>query len=539
MAPFTLMTMQKAIAKIIDESKARPLTDSLLRLENLCRGEDSTNLLTTAKAIVHFNTGDYVGAEHYARLALSLEVSPGVLEVLVRILQARGEHRSAIPYARNLFELTNSQQHRIQLIACLLDSANVREAHPLVIDGLAEEPESLKLVQANLACLKQQGLISEAMDVLDKLPTRFQREPSLLRLRADIVGEKDSLAAIDIYRGIIKSHKGSERSLNPVKWNMSLHMLRARQFELGYQYYEAGLTPEVGTMGRNLHPLIKRLPSLGAKSVDKSSWTVLTVEQGLGDQVMFLSTINDAVDEFSRVILLCEPRTFDLYERSFPRVQVATPGLIETLHDSKIAINGVLPIGSLLARYRPTIESFTRARRPFLSIARKKYNQYREILKAEAKGKTIVGISWKGGYWENQQRNKTIEIEKWLPVFDTGAYVVNLQYGDTTEDVEFLKSKGYDIRCFSEVDFKLDIDTWVTIAGACDGLISVSTALVHFAGAANQKIGLVMPERQGPFIWGLDEARSIVYPNVHIFRRDTDESMLELIRRVSRIVGSE
>jgi len=113
---------------------------------------------------------------------------------------------------------------------------------------------------------------------------------------------------------------------------------------------------------------------------------------------------------------------------------------------------------------------------------------------------------------------------------------VNLQYGNISSDLEWATSKGYEIVTFPDLDFKIDIDDWMAIAASCDGIISVSTAIVHFAGACNQKVAVVMPERKGPWILGLDDARSIAYPNVHYFRKTPTESVEQLLNRVSRIV---
>ena len=46
---------------------------------------------------------------------------------------------------------------------------------------------------------------------------------------------------------------------------------------------------------------------------------------------------------------------------------------------------------------------------------------------------------------------------------------------------------------FPKLDFKVHIDDWVALLAACDGIVSVSTALVHFAGAVGQKVAVVMP----------------------------------------------
>ena len=64
---------------------------------------------------------------------------------------------------------------------------------------------------------------------------------------------------------------------------------------------------------------------------------------------------------------------------------------------------------------------------------------------------------------------------------------MNLQYGDTSKEEQFIKERGFEFVTFPKVDYKKNLDDWLAIAAACDGIISVSTALVHFAGACGQK----------------------------------------------------
>ena len=117
-----------------------------------------------------------------------------------------------------------------------------------------------------------------------------------------------------------------------------------------------------------------------------------------------------------------------------------------------------------------------------------------------------------------------MEIEKWLPIFSKDALFVNLQYGDVKKDIEIISSKGYKLLNFPKFDFKIHLDEWLAIAAACDGIISVSTALVHFAGAVGQKIAVVMPGKQGPWHLGIDDKESMAYKNVRIFRKEGDET---------------
>ena len=41
---------------------------------------------------------------------------------------------------------------------------------------------------------------------------------------------------------------------------------------------------------------------------------------------------------------------------------------------------------------------------------------------------------------------------------------------------KYLKEKNKQLAVFEKLDFRNDIDDWVAIAAACDGIISVSTA---------------------------------------------------------------
>ena len=113
---------------------------------------------------------------------------------------------------------------------------------------------------------------------------------------------------------------------------------------------------------------------------------------------------------------------------------------------------------------------------------------------------------------------------------------MNLQYGDTSKEEQFIKEKGFEFVTFPKVNYKKNLDDWLAIAAACDGIISVSTALVHFAGACGQKVGIVMPEPQGPWILGIEDTWSIAYPNVAIFRRDREESVRDLVERVAGVI---
>ena len=81
-------------------------------------------------------------------------------------------------------------------------------------------------------------------------------------------------------------------------------------------------------------------------------------------------------------------------------------------------------------------------------------------------------------------------MENWLPIFKKDAMYVNLQYGDVSEEVKFMQERKQEIYFFQKLDFKRDLDDWLAIAGACDGIISVSTALVHLREPLDKRLQL-------------------------------------------------
>ena len=113
---------------------------------------------------------------------------------------------------------------------------------------------------------------------------------------------------------------------------------------------------------------------------------------------------------------------------------------------------------------------------------------------------------------------------------------MNLQYGDIQKEASYLADKGHQMSIFNKINFKEHLDDWLAIAAACDGIISVSTALVHFAGAVGQKVAVVMPAHQGPWHLGMNDTESIAYKNVKIFRPGKGESTNEHVARVANII---
>jgi Tfp pilus assembly protein PilF len=514
------------------------------KLINAERSSLPIPLCRNLEGMVFRSQGKNSSAEHFFREAVLLDPHFNAAKLnLANTLNSQGRYNEALQFAKSAFEEASKPSIPVVLpyLTCLLDTARVEQA----LEVIKTLPKALKddrqIQLATASCLRSQQDYNGAVEILEKLLRVDPEDILALRIFADLKGEQDpQFDPIPIYeRCLSLASKKKKTATAPIKWNMSLHLLRRRDFVKGWDYYDAGLDPSVGSLGRALPSPARQYRQLDFTKIDRKRWSLVVVEQGIGDQVLFLSVLNEMIADLEKVILICESRMFPILTRSFPAVQLAHAGTLEGLEVSSYPFNGIAPIGSLQRRYRKSVEDYTRSRQPFLKVSPGQYHKYRSRLLEESGGKPIVGISWKGGFWENQQRNKAIELKNWESLFRRDdVFIVNLQYGNITKDLDWLNKQRFSIRTFPDLDFKNDLDAWLSIAAACDGIISVSTALVHFAGAVNQKVAVVMPDLQGPWILGIKDSRSIVYPNVHYFRKRLTETNDDLIRRVVAIIKS-
>ena len=138
---------------------------------------------------------------------------------------------------------------------------------------------------------------------------------------------------------------------------MSLHLLRA-ELKTGWSCWEQGFHPIVGTMGRNLPPRITSMDRAdNGKQIDKNKWTIVCAEQGIGDQVLFMHSMNEAIEELGKV-LYAEERLHPIIKRSFPNMEVAAMGCPMIGKEIRLIKMGI-PLGSILVcietRWHPTI----------------------------------------------------------------------------------------------------------------------------------------------------------------------------------------
>ena len=453
-----------------------------------------------------------------------------------QLLVSQKQFKRALPFCKKVsIDQPKHEGYLLNLVSCLADSDKFNECIDVIEEFIKiNEKPSINVLLALSSVYRAYLRPEKSLKILEKLRNEYSDNPEIERAIADAYAEIDPLIARKEFE---KAVNNSKKPI-PLKWNWSFVELRLENFNKGWQLYENGLDEKVGKVGRPL-PAVMRQFKLITKleDLDKNKYTLLACEQGIGDQILFLSSLDEIIKNIDKPILIAEERMIKILQRSFPKVEVKTYGFANSLSAQLDRINGVFPIGSLMKYCRNNSQEFIKNQKKYININEEKKDKYKKIIKEKVGNKKLIGVSWSGGHWDRQKRAKSIEFTELIEIIEgRNEIFISLQYGDISEYKKIVNEKKLPIVFIDGIDFRTQIDDWIALAGICDEIISVSTALVHFAGAAEMKVKLLLGKTQSPFIWGLKEGTSLPYKTVEIFRQMNDEKREDYINRLKESI---
>ena len=236
-----------------------------------------------------------------------------------------------------------------------------------------------------------------------------------------------------------------------------------------------------------------------------------------------------------RVLLECDPRLAPLFTRSFPDVYVhgKKRDLDLTWAREQDPLDYSLPIGSLPKFFRNRIEDFP-ARDSFLVPDPDRVEEWKQRLSDLGAGKKI-GISWRGGQTPQIIRNASIPLSDWLPFLSKKACFINLQYGDTSEEItEITKKSGVQIHDWEDNDPLTDLDNQAALIAALDLVITIDNSTLHLAGAIGTPTwGLLgyVPDWRWPVSFGDCPP---LYHSVQLFRQTQLSDWAPVLQQVEQ-----
>ena len=312
--------------------------------------------------------------------------------------------------------------------------------------------------------------------------------------------------------------------LNPqndeFQWNKATFLLALKNFKEGWHLYEKRHS-------------VKKISLYNLKST-KPKWNGETnigrlfiwSEQGIGDQILFLSLLFEVLKSNNQIIVSTDKRLIKLLERSFKKIKFIS----SESHFSEINFDYQISLSSLGSIYRKSHESFKSQPYSFL-----KANKIKSLKKQLGDNK-VFGISWLSLNKELGQF-KSIKLEDLLPIFNiNNVTFVSLQY--TNEDLKiknFNNFYGTNILNIKNIDKFNDIDSLISLISDCRLIITTSNVTAHLAGALGIKAYVLVPFGRGKiWYWSDQDQKSLWYPSIKIFNQSPNGSWKDAILNIEK-----
>jgi tetratricopeptide (TPR) repeat protein len=250
-------------------------------------------------------------------------------------------------------------------------------------------------------------------------------------------------------------------------------------------------------------------------------------EQGIGDQILYASMLSELQSFPQEKIVSVDKKLLPIFTRSFPKFYFI--GKDEFLSEEKYEEH--LPLGDLGGFFRPDIASFEAVRFPYLMDDVNRTNMIRAQFPNHRNLK--CGISWKSLNRDSGDY-KSMAISELIPLLQKdGIDFINLQYGDTAQELEELRANNIHLHEVDGIDLFEDVDGVLSIVQACDIIITVSNTTAHLAGALGKKTYLLLTKGRGKFwYWHQSQGANLWYPSIRVIEQDAPGSWNGVIQKL-------
>ena len=287
-----------------------------------------------------------------------------------------------------------------------------------------------------------------------------------------------------------------------VLWYRSVARLASGDFSGGWQDYEKRWLQR---------DAIRRPGGIPACTGPLGNRSILvTTEQGIGDQIMFASCLPEVIGMAAHCTIESWPKLVSLFARSFPSTTVVAFPAEGVRADCQV------PVGSLPLALNRGIAGFP-PHEGYLRADPARVTHWRSELEHLGPG-VKIGISWRGGTPRTGLPLRSISMAQLAPLWGlAGCQFVSVQYGDTAQDVATARREfGARLHAF---DLPAeDLDETAALLCALDLTISVTTAVVHLAGALGREAWVMVPAAP-EWRYLMSGERMPWYPGVLLFRQ--------------------
>jgi len=517
------VTENSHLARALEYYQEKEYATAKMFLEMVVK-EDPTADVYHLLAMVEQNEGELAQAVIWLNSALKIEPnSPDLYNTLGDLLMKGKKYQKAI----NAFEQTLKFQPdhpdaRYNIGASLMRLKKYEAAEKNLRKVLEEQPNHIGALQNLSLALKELDFQQESLDTSKRLLAiqesevacnnhgtilkEMNRKEEALKYFERAIELNPKYAAAYCNVGLMMFELGEpELAITHYKYAITLNDQDPTFYHnLAFAYFAANRYGEGWDVFRH-RKLVKDVggytgkPEWEGQPLDGKKLLV-TAEQGLGDEIMFASTMPDLSKEDSDITLQCDPRLATIYQRSFPGIKIL--GVERKNIDRTMGIDYENAIGDLPRFYRRTLDAFP-IRDGYLEADHQKVIYWKNRLDELGDG-LKVGVCWRSGVAEKirkHQLGSISKVEYFYPLLDiVGVTVISLQYTDVTKELKLVKKEtGKEIVLLEGIDLKNDQDELSALMVALDLTISVGTAVQQMAAAVKGANIWAIPADNRPF----------------------------------------
>ena len=476
------------------------IDEAIALLEQAAASPAAAPEILNSLGVAYYARGRFAHAEACYRRALAAVPAMDEAEInLGNALSAQGREADAIACYRRVIERSPGNADALSNLGIALQEqeqpGEAMEAYRRALEARADHPDAIN----NLGfLLEQQGRRADAMALYSRA---LAANPRFARAAYNLALAK--LASFEFAEGWALADPSRFQIVPPVA------------------------TPRPFTIAR----------------FEAADWTrvrrvAVWREQGVGDQILYATTLPELEARNVPFVLEADVRLVAAFRRAHPHWEVVAPAAsAEAFRDCDRHI----PLGSLPALVRDTRESFERQPLALLAADAERAAVMRKGLTAD--GDFVVGISWRSfqpklrGYVE-RRKSAPLAAYAALAAHRPGVRLLDLQYGDTTEERESFARGGGTLTRLAELDLFNDLDGVLAAIAACDAVVTTSNITAHLAGSIGKRTLLMYPGAVPPFhYWATDETgRCLWYPSVTIVTGPALRTWEALVDRAAELL---
>lgn len=303
------------------------------------------------------------------------------------------------------------------------------------------------------------------------------------------------------------------------KYHIGLIYLKLEDYKKAMGFYRYRVLRKENKLGK--------FNDFNVTHLDKKSKLIISNEQGIGDEILYLSMLDEIKDQVRLVTYIVQDKLYKWVSLNISKIELIKESESQKyLEENKDSI--IINAASMMNFINNWDRFFSKEKIWKADVKIKE--EYRK--KYKKNNKKMMGISWMSRN-EKIGDEKTIPLEKMMPLFE-GHQVISLQYGDVQGEIENMNQKNSSQIYFDkEIDYYNDINSLASLVSICDFIITCSNVTAHIAGRLGIKTFLLVPKYFGNiWYWVTEKNQSKWYPSISIIRQKEDGDWDDVINQV-------